>query len=468
MNNKLRVDDIINLEIKRIGINGEGIGFYKRQAVFVLNAIPKDIVKVRITSDFDNYVKAEIIEFIKRDSNHVVPACPYYGKCGGCQLQHVKYEYQGVLKREHLIECIERYSSINPRKFEIKPTIMMDNPFGYRNKSSLPVRNNGKKNVMGIYEADSNRIVYVDDCLIHNDQINYVNKKILEFMEELNIRAYSEKFNGGIVKYIVTRISTFNNEIQVTIILHEKSSKIYKLAEKIMSLDNVVSVYEDFNEKTGQGIIFGKSLKKLAGKDTITEKLDKISFELLPNAFFQLNPIQTVKLYNEVKKACKLSRKETVIDAYCGVGTIGMWLANMAKEVIGIELNREAVESANMTAKKLKIKNIHFYNDDVNVKLPALIKDGLLPDVVVFDPPRTGLDAKTMDLIMKIEPKRIVYVSCNPSSLAKDLNILDEKYKINYIQPIDMFPMTSHVECVCQLSLKTEMKHIDKNNIKNK
>ncbi len=450
----LQIDDNIVLEIKRLGINGEGIGFYQKLAVFVDGAIPGETVKLRISQVSEKMAKGEIIEYRQVSPNRVEPKCPHYEKCGGCQISHIENKYTGVLKREMLIESILRYTDINPKTFEIKPTIIMDNPDGYRNKSSLPVRKFNEKATLGLYEPETNKIVYIDNCLVQNEIINTINSKVLEYIDELNVTPYVEKFRRGEIKYIVTRVSHKTNEAQVTLITHDKTPKIFELAKKIINIQNVVSVYESINDSIKEGVIFGPEINLLEGKPTIIESIGDYKFELLPTAFFQLNPVQTEKLYEQVKKACKLSRTEVVLDAYCGVGTIGIYLSKLSKEIIGIEYNKEAVINANQNAKLNKVNNAKFYQGDVTELLPKLIEEGLKLDVIVVDPPRTGLGSELIETILNTDVKRMVYVSCNPATLAKDLNLLTQKYHIKYMQPVDMFPQTAHVETIVLLERK--------------
>lgn len=455
MNVELKIDDNIVLEIKRLGINGEGIGYYKKLAVFVNNTIPGDEVKVKIISVSPKMAFAEVIDYRKKSEAHVEFPCPYYEECGGCQTMHIKYETMGQFKRDMVIEALYRYTDINPKTFEIKKTVIMDNPYGYRNKSSLPVRKFNDKTVVGLINPISKKVIYIENCLVQNPIVNAVNNKILHLVDEAGISAFVEYYNRGILRYIVTRVSTLNNEVQVTLVLNEKSAKIFDLAKKIIQIPEVVSVYESFNDTKKEGAgIFGSELKLLQGKECITEKIGEYKFDLKPNAFYQLNPVQTIRLYDEVKKACKLSRQEVVLDAYCGVGTIGLYLSKMAKKVIGIEYNKEAVENAIENAKNNKVTNVNFYQGDVTEVLPGLLNNGLNIDVVVVDPPRTGLTPELIETFLELKAKRFVYVSCNPSTLAKDLNKLTTIYNIKYIQPVDMFPLTSHVESVCLMTRK--------------
>ncbi|MCR5307671.1 MAG: 23S rRNA (uracil(1939)-C(5))-methyltransferase RlmD [bacterium] len=436
---------MLELEVKKIGINGEGIAYYNKKIVFIDNALPKEKVKVEVVEETDKFIKAKLKEIIVKSPFRVEPKCEKYYECGGCNLQHIKYEESLNLKRELIIEALEKYSGLNPRKFEIKKTIGMTNPYNYRNKVSAPIKDlNGC--AWGIYKPNTNHLVILHDCIVQYSELNDLLNKIVKLMDKLGFKPKSK--NEGLIKYVVARQSSYTKEIQVTFILGETKTDIAPLVDEVKKIPNVASIYSDINK--GETIdIFGSKLKKHFGEDYITDKLDNYCFDLLPNAFFQLNPSQAVHLYNEAKKAAKLSLKEKVVDCYCGVGTISLWISKLAKEVVGIENNKEAIKSANENAINNKIKNVKFICGDAVAELDK-IND---IDVIIADPPRSGMRDLTYKILDK-EPKRVVYVSCNPSTLAKDLKVLSKKYDVKYIQPIDMFPFTPHVETVCLLTKK--------------
>ena len=450
----LNVADKISVEIKRMGINGEGIAYYKRLAIFVEGALPGEICDVSITSVSEKMARAKVVEIKRPSKDRVEPLCKYFGRCGGCQTMHVDYLKMGDFKRDMVIESITRYTDLNVRSFEVKKTVLMKNPYNYRYKSSLPVRKFNENATVGLYSTDSKEVVYIDECMNQAKEINEINTKILHLMDKLNIIPYIDKYKRGEVKYIVTRVSHFNKEAQVTFVLNEKTKKILELAKEVIKIDNVVSVFESLKDEESDSLIFGSDVKLLEGKNTITESIGKYKFELLPTAFFQLNPIQTEVLYEHILKACKLSFKERVLDAYCGVGTIGIYLSHNAKEVVGIEYNKEAVENANNNAKLNKLKNARFLQGDVVELLPQMLSNGEAFDIIVADPPRVGLGSKLCEAILESGAKRFIYVSCNPATLAKDLNILTRKYNVSSIEPFDMFPNTSHVETVVSMTHK--------------
>lgn len=451
---QVKLNDEIFLDIKRIGINGEGIGYYKKQAIFVPGVLPKENVKVKIVKVNGGYAEGEVVEIKTKSPERCENFCDYYTKCGGCSIQHLNYEASGAMKRDLLMEAITRYTKLNPRSFEVKPTIIMKDPMHYRAKVNMPVRNGIHGVVFGLYAPNSEKFVRIKNCGIQNEVINEVVYEVGKALDKLVIKAYDGKEKKGYVRYLVVRSSVYNKETQVSFILDKKLPLMDELAKEVMKIKNVVSVYYSVNNDDDDPMIFGKDIIKVAGKDSITEKLGDYYYNLLPNSFFQLNPSQAAVLYEEVRKACKLSRKENVLDAFCGVGSIGIYLAKWAKEVVGVESNKQAVENAKENAKLNKLNNIRFIEGNATNVLPYLIKDHFIPDIMVFDPPRTGMTPEIKQAIIKSKPKRIVYVSCNPASLAKDLDTLSEYYTVSYIQPVDMFPFTSLVECVVRLELK--------------
>lgn len=436
-------------EIKKLGINGEGIGYYEKKTIFVDKALPGEKIVCVIDEENDKYAKGHIKEIIEKSPYRVEPKCPVYGKCGACSLMHLDYEKSLEYKRELVIEAFSKYTSVNPRSFEIRKTIGMENPYGYRNKASLPVYFDGKKLRSGLYQVNTNITVFSDDCLVQNKEINRIIREVLAVLDKHKIKAFNPKFKNGYLRYIVCRFGINTNEAQVSLIL-VKNTDLKMVCDDILAIDNVNSLYYSINSDYKSRVIFGESIIHLAGAKTMVERLGDLEFKLLPNAFFQLNTVQTEYLYNEIKKAAKLSKKETVLDAYCGVGTISKWISPFAKKVIGIDNNKEAIINANQN----KGNNMEFITGDVKKIYPRLIKDNNIPDVILVDPPRVGLGEEFINMLLKNEPAKIVYTSCNPATLAKDCNLLLQKYSIKSITPIDMFPFTAHVETVCLLSLK--------------
>lgn len=451
----VRKDDRIVVTIKRIGINGEGVGYYKRKAVFVQGALPCEVVKVKVTRAEAGYLNASIVEIEKKSPDRRQPPCPVYEECGGCQLQHMTYEAQLRAKEELVREAFQRYAGIE--KLPMRPILGMDNPWGYRNKAQLQTGRLGEDIVTGLYAAGSHRLVDITGCEVQHPAVNEVIDGAKAVLKELNIPIYNERTREGAVRTIVARVGQASGVVQLTLItavdrLPDARRLVQRLREK---LPMVKTIAQNVN-KGKSPLIFGERTTVLWGEERLEETLGDVRFSLSPRAFFQLNPEQTVKLYNAAKEAAGLTGEELVVDAYCGTGTIGMWLASGAREVRGIELIPEAVCDARDNAKASGIDNARFFEGRAEELLPQWVAQGVRPDVVVVDPPRTGCELPLLQAIGKARPKRLVYVSCNPSTLAKDCKVLlDGGYRLEWVQPVDMFPQTSHVEC-CSLLVRKD------------
>ncbi len=446
---QLKVDEVILLTIKRLGINGEGVGFYKRQVVFVENALPGEVVEVKIYKTTDKMAYGKITRFKSYSKDRVEPMCPYFAKCGGCQLQHLSYEAQLREKRNIVIEAFERYYEGNLEKIEFRDTIGMKvdneyNPWGYRNKSSLPVRHDGEKVVVGMYAINSNMLVYIDTCPIENDKINFLRNRILDKLNKEKVSIYNPKTHEGSLRYLVIRAFPNSKDVQVSFIMTRLDHKLINVLQDL----NVASANYSINADPKSIEIFGSEVVNVKGDKTINGMLGNLNFKISPQAFFQLNTLQTETLYSNIRSACKLTGKENVLDCYCGIGSIGMSLAPYAKEVRGIDTNVEGIENANNFAKINNVKNAKFYKGNILPHLHQFEKEGFNIDVLVVDPPRKGLELNIINYLQTSKIKRIIYVSCNPATLAKNINHLQHAYIVRYVQPIDMFPHTSNVECV--------------------
>lgn len=456
--NQVKKDELILLTIKRLGINGEGVGFYKKQTIFVDNALPGEIVEVKIVDAKDKYAIGEITKFKQKSPNRVEPKCPYYEKCGGCQLQHLSYQSQLEEKKNIVVESFMRYYDGKVEKIKFNDTIGCENPWRYRNKSSLPCRHDGDNVVVGMYASNSNHLVYINDCMIEEENIKNTRDYILSFLSSNNIDVYNPKTKTGSLRYLVIR-SFGEDDIQVTFVLFKEDKKLLNILNKM----NLKSIYYSVNSDPKSIEIFGEKLIHLKGKVTIDGKLRDLKFKISPRAFFQLNTKQTVVLYDEIKKACNLTGEEKVLDCYCGIGSIGMYLADKAKEVRGIDVNVEGIKDAKEFAKINQIDNIKFYSGNILPHLNQFEKDGFVPDVVVVDPPRKGLELNIINYFQKKKVKKIVYVSCNPATLAKNINHLQKNYVVKYVQPLDMFPNTANVETVVLLSHKSNNSKVNVN-----
>lgn len=443
------------LTIKRLGINGEGVGFFKRNVVFVKGAIPGEEVTARVTKVQRNFAEAEILNIRKASSYRQEPPCAVYAECGGCQLQHMTYEKQLIEKRDLVIQALEKYLKPLANSIEVRPTLGMDNPWNYRNKSQFQVRKEGKRVYAGLFAEGSNKLLNINDCLVQHPLTSKITVATRKILQKLNISIYDGKTLNGLVRTIIVRTGIKTGETQVVLVTTRKEIPHEKeLIERILKIDpSIVSIAQNINrEKTS--LIYGDDTHVLHGKETIHEELGELAFDLSARAFFQLNPTQTVHLYDEIKKAAALTGKEKIVDAYCGVGTIGLWLAKDAKEVRGMDVIADSIRDARDNAKKQGFKHTKYEVGTAEALLPKWSKEGFTPDVITVDPPRTGLADSFIKTVLKIKPKRFIYTSCNPSTLAKDLQKLSTKYDIAYIQPVDMFPQTAQVECVVKLILK--------------
>lgn len=444
------------LTIKRLGINGEGVGYFKKQVVFVPGALPGEEVVVEAFKVQPNFAQAKVKNIRKQSPFRVQPLCPVYEECGGCQLQHLEYGQQLKEKRDIVIQSLERHTKLPIEQLDIRETIGMENPWNYRNKSQFQVGQKDGKILAGLYGMDSHRLINIDQCAVQHAKTNKAIGTVKKILQRLQIPIYNEKTKKGIVRTIVARVGVQSRELQIVLITATKDlPKKELIIEEIRKrLPEVKSIMQNINGEKSS-LIFGKETVNLAGKDYIQETLGDLSFELSARTFFQLNPEQTVVLYNEVKKAAGLTGKEKVVDAYCGVGTIGLWLADQAAEIRGMDVIPESIADAKKNAASHGMKHAKYEVGKAETLLPKWAKEGWKPDCLIVDPPRTGLDDKLLKTILQNKPKKVVYVSCNPSTLAKDIQVLSQSYKVEYIQPVDMFPQTSHVEC-CSLLVRKD------------
>ncbi|MBM7650233.1 23S rRNA (uracil1939-C5)-methyltransferase [Bacillus ectoiniformans] len=451
---KIKLKQSFPLTIKRLGINGEGVGYFKRQVVFVPGALPGEEVVVETTKVHPKFAEARVKKIRKPSPHRTTPPCPVYEQCGGCQLQHLDYQQQLKEKRDILIQSFERHTKLAIDSLNIRETIGMENPWNYRNKSQFQVGEQDGKVIAGLYSLNSHRLIDIPECIVQQPAINKVLVTVKQILQDLKISIYNEKKNKGSIKTIVTRVGISTGQIQVVLVTatNELPKKDLIIEEIKKRLPEVKSIIHNINPvKTS--LIFGDRTLPLAGPETIEEQLEEYTYKLSARAFFQLNPVQTTKLYNEVKKAAQLTGKEKVVDAYCGSGTIGLWVGKDAAEIRGMDIIAESIKDARKNAEAHGVQAIYEVGT-AEEWLPKWQHEGWKPDVVIVDPPRTGCDQKLIDTLKKVKPKRFVYVSCNPSTLAKDINQLSTLYKVEYIQPVDMFPQTAHVESCALLVLK--------------
>ena len=446
----------IPLKIKRLGINGEGIGYYQRTICFIKGALPGEKVVALVNEVHPRFITGEIKKIKQVSPHRVAPIDSYADEVGGFELEHLDYESQLKFKTDVIKQSLAKFRPKGYEKYKLLPTIGMKNPYEYRNKAQFQVRQTSTGTIeAGLYKEGTHDLVDLKTCSVQHPLTMKIIRKAVELFEKYHISIYNERKNIGSLKTIVVRVAEATNETQVVFI--SNTGKIENINKVIADLSDdfpeIVSFMQNVN-KGRESLIWGDKTFKLSGNDVIHEKLDGLSFNLSARAFFQLNPKQTSVLYKEARKALQLSPNDNLIDAYCGVGTIGLSLAKQAKEVRGMDTIGTAIQDANMNAKENGIENAHFETGTAEKIMPKWIKNGFKPDSLVVDPPRVGLDQKLIKTILATKPKHFAYVSCNPSTLARDLVELVKKYNVEYIQSIDMFPQTARVEAVVKLVLR--------------
>ena len=430
-------------EITGVGEKGEGIGKIDGFAVFIPYALLGETVEVLIVKVLKNYAFGKLVNIITPSPHRIKPKCSAFYQCGGCDYHHCTYELELKNKTQKVKDCIERIGGLNIQVADTAGSTKMH----YRNKSQFPVTPDG----IGFYAPRSHRVIPVDNCLIQNEKSNRVTQVIKEFMQNFHVKPYDEATGKGVIRHIFTRC-TLTNQMMVCIVT---ASKSLKNAESLVSMlkaefGDDISIIQNINPKN-TNVILGKENILLNGTDVVTDKIGDLYFEISPQSFFQINPEQTKVLYDKVAQLADLKGTEKVLDLYCGIGTIGLYLSKNAESVIGVECVPEAIENAKRNALLNGIKNAEFYVGNSE----DLAENFADADVIIIDPPRKGCDEKLLQTIKEISPQKVVYVSCNPATLARDLKILDQYgYKANTVYPVDMFPRTSHVECVTSLTLQ--------------
>ena len=451
--NKEYVVDIVD-----IGQGGVGIGKYEGFTVFVEGGLIQDKVKVRINKSKKNYAVGDIVEIIEKSPFRVDRICSDDLKdCGGCQIQELDYNKQLELKTNEVKQVISRIGKLE--NVEIHETIGMQSPCRYRNKAQFPIQNINGSTAIGFYKKKSHDVIPTDMCVIQHDINDKIIKIIKTYIQAYNVSIYNETTHTGVLRHLVTKVGFTTNEVMVVLVangtnlphLNELASV---LKENILGFKTLVLNVN----KAKTNVILGKENKVIYGNGKINDYIGDLVFEISPLSFFQVNPVQTEVLYNKVLEYAELKENDTVFDIYCGIGSISLFLAQKATKVYGIEIVEDAIKDAKINAKLNNLNNVEFYVGKAEEVVPKMYSEGKTANVVVVDPPRKGCDEKVLDTIVSMKPDRVVYVSCNPSTLARDLAYLDERgYKCVEIQPVDMFPHTMHVECCAKIVKKSDL-----------
>lgn len=452
----LNKNQIYEVDIIDNGFKGEGIAKIDGFTVFISNAIKGERVRIKILKVLSSHAFAKIEEILKKSPDREMEDCSTYLQCGGCAMRHMTYKKSLEIK-ETAVKSTLKKQGIDS---EVKNIIGMENPYFYRNKLQYPI---GKdKNgipVMGVFAERTHRIISTQKCYIQNTKIQEIANDIFKFIKENNIPVYDEEKLTGQIRHLVLRIGIKTNEVMVIIVSNTSViAKEKELVEFITkNYSDVKTVVKNINNKN-TNVILGDKNEVLFGKGYIYDELLEMKFKISPMSFYQVNPYQTEKLYSKAIEYADLHGTETVLDLYCGIGTIGICASRNVSKLYGVETIPEAIEDAKKNAEENNVKNVEFFVGDVEKFLPEFIrKNKINIDVVFVDPPRKGCDRVALETIIKIKPKKIVYVSCNPATLARDLKILEKIYNIEAITPVDMFPFTTHVECVVAMILKENL-----------
>ncbi|AIS08893.1 MULTISPECIES: 23S rRNA (uracil(1939)-C(5))-methyltransferase RlmD [unclassified Lactobacillus] len=453
-NQKKQKDKDIIITIKRLGINGEGIGYYRKKIIFIPGALPSEVVVAKIIKEYPRYIDAELVRIKEKSPDRVAFPNNVDPAIGGLELAHLAYPKQLEFKRDNVLEALEKYHPRGYHKYKVKKTIPAPEEWHYRNKAQYQIEQNHGQISLGLFAPNSHQLFDLPEMPTQNKDTQETERKIKNLVEKMHIKIADPYRHFDGLKTIVVRQAHATREIQVTLITVGRSIKnLSQLAQEIMQLPNVVSVYQNETDWRNPQV-WGNKTTKLAGKNQITDEILGKKFALSPRAFFQLNPVQTITLYSRALKFLDLTPEETLIDAYSGVGTLGILAADQVKQVIGIETIPEAVADANHNVELNHIKNANYIQGSVEKILPELANNGVPIDALIVDPPRTGLAKSLIKTLLKVKPKTFVYISCNPSTLAQDLVLLSEAYNVRLIENVDMLPQTPRCECVVKLTLR--------------
>lgn len=449
----LKNEKLVRVTVEDLSHLGEGVAKVDGFPLFIPAAIPGDVIEVEIAKKRKNFGYATIKQIITPSPDRVHPQCDKFGNCGGCQTMSLSYEAQLIYKEKRVKDSIMRIGKINTA---VSSIIGMNEPWYYRNKAQFPIGKIDDETIMGFYRQGSHEIVDSRKCYIQHPIIDKTRETVRRFINDFNLSVYNEVTGEGLIRHLIVKTGFETDEVMVIMVINgealpDQDQLIEELKESIPGL---VSVCVNYHTKK-TNVIMGDKVEAIYGKSYLTDKLGQLTFRISPHAFFQVNPDQTIKLYDKAIEFANLSNSDNVMDIYCGIGTISLFAAEKAAQVLGIESVESAVKDARINAEINQIKNIEFVAGKAEEVILKYASAGYDPDVIIVDPPRKGCDEAVLTAMVHMNPSRIVYVSCNPATLARDLKILEEKgYKTEKIQPVDMFPHSAHVETVCLLTRK--------------
>ncbi len=460
---KLQKNDELNIEIDDIGTEGEGIAHLNGYALFIKDTLPGDYIRAKIIKTKKSYGYARMIEIIKPSTDRVEPKCPVARTCGGCQIQHLSYKKQLAFKQNKIKNCLTRIGKFPESQIDaiMEPVMGMEEPYYYRNKAQFPIGKDKNGNlVAGFYVSRTHSIIHMPGCMIQAKVNEQILEVILDFMKKYNVEPYNEVAHKGLVRHVLTRVGYVTGELMVCLVINGTTlPHADKLIAELVKIEGMKSISININ-KERTNVILGNKVKTLWGEDYIVDYIDDVKYQISPLSFYQVNPIQTKKLYETALSFAGLTGNEVVWDLYCGIGTISLFLAKQAKMVYGVEIVPEAIDDANQNKKLNGISNVEFFTGAAEEILPVKYKESngaMTADVIVVDPPRKGCEQTLLDTILNMVPKKVVYVSCDPATLARDLKILCEGgYELKKVRGCDMFGHSGHVETVCLLSRKDQ------------
>lgn len=444
---------LYTIEITGISSDGNGVGAIDGFTVFVPVTAPGDVAEVLIVKVLSRYAIGRLMSIKQPSPMRTDAPCGVFRRCGGCHMQHIKYDAQLEIKRTFIEAAMQRIGGF--KNFSCDDMLGMDNPYRYRNKCVFPVgTDKNGKTVSGFYARRSHDIIPIDECMMGSEINSRINEAVLQYMQENNVQPYDEQKHSGTVRRVFIRNSRDESEIMVVISINALGiPSRERLIKRLRNVsDKIVSIYININTEKNNSVL-GRENKLIYGKAEIDDTLCGIKFRVSPNSFYQINTVMTEHLYNRAIEYSKISPEDIVLDVYCGIGTISLAAAKHAKQVVGVEIVEQAIINARDNAAANNINNAEFYAESAEQAVPRLIEGGMRPDVVILDPPRKGSDEKTLSEICSAAPKRIVYVSCNPATLARDAKFLAELgYVPQRCTGVDMFPHTAHVETVVAMT----------------